>query len=93
MIENSYRIGITNMVQEERTFKLSLEAPEGLQLRGAEPYTLGAGETQQFSFRVVADPEKLPQVPAIDIRLYIESESDPSLKNSRESRFILRSAR
>lgn len=93
LIENSYRIGITNMEQKEHTFRLRLEGAEGLQLQSAEFYTLGAGETQQFSIRVQADPEKLPQVPAINIELHIESEADPSLKNSRESRFILRSAR
>jgi len=93
MIENSYRIGITNMEQKEHTFRLRLEGAEGLQLQGAELYTLGAGETQQFSIRVLADPELLPQVPAINIELLIESETDPRLKNSRESRFILRSAR
>ncbi len=93
LIENSYRLGITNMLQEEQTFRLSLQGAEGLTLISDEFYTLGAGETRQFSVRVQADPTKLPSTPAINIELHVESESNPAVSRSRESRFILRSAR
>lgn len=92
-VENSYRISITNMEQRENTFNLRLEGSETLELISADEYRLGAGETRQFSIRVQGDPELLPEVPAINIELFVESTSEPSMSNSRESRFIIRSAR
>ncbi|SFC15575.1 cytochrome c oxidase accessory protein FixG [Marinospirillum celere] len=93
LVENSYRLGITNMTQAEQTYQLRLEGAETLQLQGAERYTLAAGESRQFSIRVQADPQALPEAPAINIEFHLESEEDARLGASRESRFILRSIR
>ncbi|WP_114418080.1 cytochrome c oxidase accessory protein CcoG [Marinospirillum perlucidum] len=93
LVENSYRVGITNMDQEAHTYRLKLLGEEELQLQGNLEYTLEAGESQTYSVRIIADPEQLPDRPAMDIQFQVESTEDASIQDSRESRFIIRSIR
>ena len=92
-IENSYLIRIANKDQKTHTYKLSLLNADGIKLDSATVFTLTASEVQQYPMQLLGDPKQLPNTPAVDIEVYLESESDSSINSTRASRFYIRAPR
>lgn len=92
-VENSYLIRIANKEQKTHTYKLSLLNAEGIRLDSATVFTLEANEVQQYPMHLIGDPKQLPQSPAIDVDIHIESQTDPSIQTTRTSRFYIRASR
>ncbi|SFX23985.1 cytochrome c oxidase accessory protein CcoG [Marinospirillum alkaliphilum] len=93
MVENSYLIRIANMDQREHSYTLTLHGVDGVELQGAAVYTLAGGEVRQFPIQVIGNPAQLPGSPAVNIEIRLQSQQDPRIAASRESRFFIRSAR
>ncbi|MBE0506435.1 MAG: cytochrome c oxidase accessory protein CcoG [Marinospirillum sp.] len=93
LVENSYLIRIANMDQKEHTYVLTLHGVDGVVLHSADVYTLSGGEVRQFPIQVIGDPADLPKAPAVDIEIRLQSQQDPRINSSRDSRFFIRAAR
>lgn len=92
-VENSYLIRIANMDQKPHTYELSLRDAKGIELDAVPTFSLAGGEVRQFPIQLLGDLTQLPQLPAVDIKVHLVSQDDPSIQRTRDSRFIIRQAR
>ena len=87
LIENAFNLKITNKTQQEQTYRVSLNAPNGIRLDIRRPEViLDAGEIYELPITVVGDPARVSQS-ELPISFRVQGVSDPSLSATIENRF------
>lgn len=87
LIENAFNLKITNKTQQEQTYRVSLNAPNGIRLDIRHPEViLDAGEIYELPITVVGDPARVSQS-ELPISFRVQGVSDPSLSATIENRF------
>ena len=87
MIDNVYKIHLSNLDPEDRTFRLEFTGIEGVEIIGNQLVTVEGGELAQLTLRVRANPLEL-SLPATPVTFAATRVDDESVTIESESRFI-----
>lgn len=87
MIENVYRLQVMNKSQQDREYRILLDAPEGLTLIGRQAIYVAAGGQYSLPVTVSYDPY-VTDLSSSTIRFVVQAADQPSLERTHESRFI-----
>ncbi|GIX31162.1 MAG: ferredoxin [Porticoccaceae bacterium] len=86
-IENIYVLKIANKDRRPHRYRIAVEAPLPLELRGPARVEVAAGEVADFPLRLALAREQL-EAPALRFRFRVAAEDAPDLAVSEESRFL-----
>jgi len=87
LIVNSYTLKIINMDKNPHSYTLDVNGLEGVKFDGEKRVSVGGGEIQDVSMRLVIDPALLNRS-TTEIEFTVLAEDDPEIKAVSESRFI-----
>jgi cytochrome c oxidase accessory protein FixG len=87
MIDNVYKIHLSNLDTEDRTFRLEFEGIEVIEIIGNQLVTVEAGELAELTLRVRANPLELT-LPGTPVTFTATRVDDDSVTIESESRFI-----
>jgi len=87
LIDNVYRIHLSNLDNEERFFQINIGGIDGAQLIGNPQIGIAGGELREITLRVRANPIDL-MAPSTTIWFTAIRVDDPSISTTHESRFI-----
>ncbi len=86
-LENVYTLKVYNKSQEAQVFRITVEAPEGIEYKGPATVALPAAGTESVPVSLQLDPNYTkPQ--NVDVNFTLTAVSDESITKQVESRFI-----
>ncbi|SDL99225.1 cytochrome c oxidase accessory protein FixG [Franzmannia pantelleriensis] len=86
-ISNVYTLNVRNLDDREHTYRIHASGPEGLTLVGNDTLRIGANSSRLMAIELTLDPEQI-DMPSKPIEIRLVSETDASISQTRESRFI-----
>nr|WP_232230336.1 cytochrome c oxidase accessory protein CcoG [Halomonas sp. 1513] len=86
-ISNVYTLNVRNLDDREHTYRIHVDGPEGLTLMGNDTLRIGANSSRLAAIELTLDPAQI-DMPSKPIEIRLVSESDASISQTRESRFI-----
>ena len=87
MIENVYRLQVMNKSQQDREYRIILDAPQGLTMLGRQHIFVAAGGQYSLPVTVSYDPY-ITELDSTTVRFIVQAADQPSLEKAHESRFI-----
>nr|WP_240457767.1 cytochrome c oxidase accessory protein CcoG [Halomonas socia] len=86
-ISNVYTLNVRNLDDREHTYRIHVDGPEGLTLVGNDTLRIGANSSRLAVIELTLDPEQI-DMPSKTIEVRLVSQTDASISQTRESRFI-----
>ncbi|MDR5904677.1 cytochrome c oxidase accessory protein CcoG [Franzmannia qiaohouensis] len=86
-ISNVYTLNVRNLDDREHIYRIYVDGPEGLTLVGNDTLRIGANSSRIAAIELTLDPEQI-DMPSKTIEVRLVSQSDASISQTRESRFI-----
>ncbi len=87
LIDNVYRIHLSNLDPDPRSFRIEVSGIEGVEIIGSQVVTVQGGELAELSLRIRANPLDLSQ-PGTPLTFKATRVDDSSVTIESESRFI-----
>lgn len=87
MIDNIYRLHLSNIDSEPRSFNLSISGLDNYEIIGDQQVNIAGGEMAEITLRVRANPAEL-SLPGTPVTFTATRTDDPSVTTDHESRFI-----
>lgn len=86
-LSNVYTLNVRNLDNREHTYRISVDGLEGLTLGGSDTLRVAAHSSRLMAIELLLDPQGI-DVPSVPIEVHLVSDSDDTISQTRESRFI-----
>jgi polyferredoxin len=87
LVENSYNIQVMNMSQQDRSYTLSVDGLDGLNMIAPESIDVRSGGEVAFTVRLMIEPDALT-APNNDVFFTARAIDDDQISTETESRFF-----